>query len=105
MLSGCRECNGYIKRAGVGKIFGILLVCTEAQIGNYVPGTFRLIKCCSEKHQSSAISLTIIFHREISPGGNTVEETLNQNSTYYYTSHCCDYSGELIFPRLLFFSD
>ena len=56
-------------------------------------------------HQSTAISLTIIFHSVIRPGGNTLEETINQNSTYNYTSDPCDYNGELIFPRLLFFSD
>ena len=44
MLNCCRARIGDIKSAGVGKIVGILLVCAEAQIGNYVPGIFRRIK-------------------------------------------------------------
>ena len=41
MLNCCRARIGDIKSAGVGKIFGILLVCAEAQIGNFEPGVFR----------------------------------------------------------------
>ena len=52
MLSCCRARIGDIKSAGVGKIVGILLVCAEAQIGNYVPVIFGLIQCCSEMHRS-----------------------------------------------------
>ena len=44
MLTCWRARIGDIKSAGVGKIVGILLVCAEAQIGNYVPGIFRRIK-------------------------------------------------------------
>ena len=44
MLSCCRARIGDIKSAGVRKIVGILLVCAEAQIENYVPGIFRRIK-------------------------------------------------------------
>ena len=96
----CRKARiGYIKSAGVGKIVGILLVFAEEQTKHFVPGIFGLIKCSSQKNQSSAISITIIFHSIIRPGGNTVQETIIQNSTYNYTSDPCDYNGELIFPR------
>ena len=44
ILSCCRTRIDEIKSARVGKIVGILLVCAEAQIGNYVRGIFLRIK-------------------------------------------------------------
>ena len=72
---------------------------------NFVLRNFRVIKCCTEKHQSSVLSLTIIFHSVIRHGGNTVEETVYHNSTFNYASDPCDFNGECIFPRLRFFHD
>ena len=58
---------GSIKRGGVGKIVSILLLRAEGKNRNFVPSISRLIKWWSEKHQSTAISLKIIFISVIRP--------------------------------------
>ena len=77
----------------------------EAQIENYVPDIFRSINCFSENHQSSGIGLCIIFHRYISLGNNTVEETMYQNSIYQYTSDDSDFIARSIFSEYIFLRD